>query len=455
MAGEGKYLRWVLLGIMVMWGQGGQQAAWADEPDEIEVPADYLTIQAAINAAGEGDMVVVADGTYTGEGNRDIDFKGKAITVRSENGPENCIIDCQDLGCGFYFHSNENEDAIIEGITIVNGYNNMGAGIYCKDSSPSIINCQLIGNFADGGGGGIYCYGGESKLFNCLISGNKTYVDGGGVVTIAGKMFIVNCTIVGNHSSTDGGGVYCLGSSVVINNSVLWNNNADRRGSEISIHMSWIEYFDPEIPWDLFPSKLDISSSVIQGGKGNIFFEDWQVENNNELVWGADNMVTYPGFVEPGCWKGKTWIEGDYHLLAGSPGIDAGDNSAIAGYDTDLDGNERVVNGTVDIGAYEYQHDYSLPEESLTISIAKLKVEKGKKQGTDSFTAAGNYPICFCVDSPSLAERIADANDVYIHFGPYTQQIGTEKLDRKTENLFIKVKMPAFNLFASKKVRLW
>ena len=54
---------------------------------------DYPTIQAAINYAVNGDTVLVADGTYTGSGYRDIDFKGKSITLRSENGPENCIID--------------------------------------------------------------------------------------------------------------------------------------------------------------------------------------------------------------------------------------------------------------------------------------------------------------------------------------------------------------------------
>jgi hypothetical protein len=68
----------------------------------IHVPADQPTIQAGIDAAVNGDTVLVADGTYTGVGNRDIDFKGKAITVKSENGPENCIIDCEkELVSGF------------------------------------------------------------------------------------------------------------------------------------------------------------------------------------------------------------------------------------------------------------------------------------------------------------------------------------------------------------------
>jgi len=58
-------------------------------------PADFNNIQAAIDDSNDGDTIIVADGTYTGGGNREISFRGKAITVRSENGPENCIIDCQ------------------------------------------------------------------------------------------------------------------------------------------------------------------------------------------------------------------------------------------------------------------------------------------------------------------------------------------------------------------------
>ena len=111
----------------------------------------YDAIQETINAAWHGDTIIVRDGTYTGDGNRDIDFGGKAITVRSENGPENCVIDCQGTESephrGFYVHSGEGGNSVIDGFTIENAYadggkwqERCGGGIYCYESSPTITN---------------------------------------------------------------------------------------------------------------------------------------------------------------------------------------------------------------------------------------------------------------------------------------------------------------------------
>lgn len=70
-------------------------------------PADFNNIQAAVDVAMNGDTIIVAAGTYTGPGNYDIDFNGKAIVLKSQSGPADCVIDCQCQDCAFYFRQRE------------------------------------------------------------------------------------------------------------------------------------------------------------------------------------------------------------------------------------------------------------------------------------------------------------------------------------------------------------
>ena len=95
---------------------------------------DFNTIQAAIDAAYDGDTILVADGTYTGDGNRNIDFLGKDIIVRSENGALNCIIDVKASpwdwhNNGFYLHKGEKKTSVIQGFTITGGHTYLGGDL--------------------------------------------------------------------------------------------------------------------------------------------------------------------------------------------------------------------------------------------------------------------------------------------------------------------------------------
>ncbi len=207
----------------------------------IHVPADSLTIQAGIDGAGGGDTVLVADGIYTGDGNRDIEFDGKNIIVISENGPDVTIIDCegssQDYHRGFYFQSGEDSTSMIRGFTITNGWHNQGGGICCYYSSPAIDGNTISGNTVESDGGGIYCYE-SSPVIRCnTITANSAYY-GAGIFCQAGSAAIRNNVITWNTAEYYGG-VRCVGdsSAIVEGNAVMWNTA--KTGGGISCYNSF------------------------------------------------------------------------------------------------------------------------------------------------------------------------------------------------------------------------
>jgi hypothetical protein len=192
---------------------------------------DYLTIQGGIDAASDGDEVVVCDATYTGAGNKDLDFGGKAITVRSENGPDNCIIDCEAVGRGLFFHSGETQSSVVSGFTITDGQVELGGAVYCTQGSPAIRNCTIIGNSALDGGA-LYCHG-SPTISNCTITGNGALSSAGGIFCHEySQPIIESCAISANTSYFWAGGVYCgRYSSPAISSCTISGNNVPADGA--------------------------------------------------------------------------------------------------------------------------------------------------------------------------------------------------------------------------------
>jgi hypothetical protein len=307
----------------------------------VYVPSQYPTIQEAIDVCVDGDTVLVADGTYTGDGNRDIDFTGKALVVMSENGPEVTIIDCEgspgdnhqglyfnsgedpfsvvqgftltsgyhekvsgtlnvnsppitiiDSGGsssshhrGFYFHSYEGSRSVVQGFTITHGYHAMGGGIYCSYASPTITGNIIIDNstreIISGHGGGIYCYGSSPVITDNVISGNSAYEAGGGIFcSFNSNPIITGNTITGNSTSaTDwaGGGIYSYASSPRIRNNMISQNTADWGGG-IYCHTS-----TPIITGNTFEGN--IASNGVGGGfmsaYSNVTFRENTITGNS------------------------------------------------------------------------------------------------------------------------------------------------------------------------------
>ena len=238
-------------------------SALSASANTIHVPGDYPTIQAAIDATVVGDTVLVSDGTYT----ENINFKGKAITVKSVNGASVTIIDGNAANTVVTFSSQETSASVLDGFTIRNGAvavgSTTGSGISVANSSPTIKNniitgnsgCQgsgidvefgspliqgnTITNNKQGGcvggiGGGGVVIGGASQpqILNNTISSNSTGVDGGGIsLFAAGTPTISGNIISGNTAAGVGGGIAMANESdAIVTDNVFTGNTAYQGG---------------------------------------------------------------------------------------------------------------------------------------------------------------------------------------------------------------------------------
>lgn len=289
------------------------------------VPQEYGTIQEALDSAVDGDVVLVADGLYRGDGNRDLTMKGKAIRLRSANGPRNCIIDCQgrasDRHCGILFNSKEGPNSIVEGFSITHG---CLEAISCLESSPVIADCVLFGNER-----AVYCSGGATTLVNCLAVGNAREGALSTVVIVDGSLGIYNCTIASNTSGHYTAGILNAGA-LTLANSIVWGNR-DRTGSGRAAQVR--DYPD---------ATSHLYYNCIQG---------WSAADPN----GVGNFSSDPRFVDP--------LDGDFHLNGDSPCIGAGDpNGAYLEIVADFEGDWRRPGKRVDLGAdhftsYDFDSD--------------------------------------------------------------------------------------------------
>ena len=212
------------------------------------VPIQYPNIRSAINACNNGDVVLVQGGAprspYSGPGNWDLDFQGKAIKVRSFNGPENCTIVGSSGHRAFHFQNGEGPDSVVEGFTITGGYmqNDNGGAILCEaGTSPTIKDCIIINNevtgqLVGGYGGAIACMDTASPtIIGCTIESNRAAYGGGiGAYCSSGQggsLTITDCPSIADNQAGRGGGVYCSSDTTAVNvltitNSVISGNSA-------------------------------------------------------------------------------------------------------------------------------------------------------------------------------------------------------------------------------------
>ncbi|MBN1885806.1 MAG: S8 family serine peptidase, partial [Candidatus Krumholzibacteriota bacterium] len=177
---------------------------------------DAPTIQAAIDSAFAGDTVLVAAGTYTGAGNRDVEFRGKGLLVLSESGRDLTIVDCEsapgDNHAGFLFVAGEDSASVLDGFTVTRA---SLAGVRGDGASPVVRHCRFVDNDETdyfGPGGGMRFEWGSPAVRWCVVEDNECNSGAGGISAVNAELLLEHCTIEAN-TGADWGGVGLAGGA--------------------------------------------------------------------------------------------------------------------------------------------------------------------------------------------------------------------------------------------------
>ncbi len=309
---------------------------------------------------------IITNNTATGANGGALAFSG------GSSSPTNTLVGCTlsgnsaTSGDGGALFANDSDLSLTNCTFSANSAGLGGAAFLTQSESDTLTNCTISGNTATGqgqydqSGGGLYLgVGNNTTLMNCTVSGNSALANGGGIAAegagFGNNTTLIDCTIFGNSAGQSGGGVSNEGLvGEVITNCTISGNSADQSGGGVTSFIRGSIISQPTISNTILAGN----TALVSGPDGNITF----VSEGNNLIgntsgssgWGSSDLTGIDPLLAPlGNYGGPTET---LALLPGSPALGAGNNSLIpAGDTTDQRGTgfPRVVNGTVDIGAFE------------------------------------------------------------------------------------------------------
>ena len=326
--------------------------------DEFDFSNDVTSLREAIYLSSGEDTIYFAEGL---EGSIKLNSELFVFNAKID-GDHRITIDAQGQSRAFNAYN-----LSLSNLNIVNGLADNGGAIYINNGNATFVGCTISGNTATRGGGGVYVNGASSKatFVNCVVTGN-TAREGGGVYREANtssscpKVDFINCTLVGN-SANSGGAVYLynFGAGALFTNSIIALN----LGGNIGVNFGSFTG----------TNNLVSSDEGFAFEDGNLAYEEGE-----------------PLFVDQ--------ENGDYTILLTSKAYNAGSNqlaeesASLTSTSVDCAGNPRIVDGVIDIGAYEAR----IKSTPITLNTPiSGKVTKNARSIYWSFSAKAGSTLVF------------------------------------------------------------
>ncbi len=262
----------------------------------------------------------ISESTFIGHS---AEFDGAATYGCSQNVSDSDFINNYSRNGGAIFL----RGGYYEGVLFQGNTANGNGGALSKNASPLIIvNSKFIANQALSGNGGAISSVNGVTLENVLFSGNKAMSSGGAIYQSNSSSQLTNVTMTGNLAAATGGAIYIFNATLNLRNSIIWNNHDSTTNTTAASSIA------------VLSTTYTQTNSLVQ----------------NFGTGGVNNLDGDPLFITNTDPATAPTLLGNAHLNVGSPAINQGDNSLVTPLITDLDGNTRILDTTVDMGAYEF-----------------------------------------------------------------------------------------------------